>query len=79
MGTDFRDFRRHVRGRADHLRELIIAHGERLQLLELQQALYGALTDPAVIIQINDIRTELERLRRDLVEAQTDSGILKSN
>ena len=77
MDADFGDFRKNVKRQADHLRELIITHSRRQQLLELQHAKRGNQTDPAILMEIQDIRTELEKLRRDLIESETDSGYLK--
>lgn len=59
--SDFRDF---VDQRARHIRKLIIKYSQRLQILELQQATYGPVhVPPEILIEIQDIRTELERLR----------------
>lgn len=58
---DFRDF---VDGRARHIRRLIMKYGQRLQILELQQAAYGSIhVPPEILIEIQDIRTDLEELR----------------
>lgn len=78
MERDFGDFRRHVKHRADHIREMIVAYSRRLQLLELQMAQRGNQTDPAILMEIQDIRTVVEELRRELAAAETDSGILKN-
>ncbi|MCA9313790.1 hypothetical protein KDA08_05780 [Candidatus Saccharibacteria bacterium] len=79
MDSDFGAFRKHVKSRADHIRQLIIAYSRRQQLLELQHAQRGNLTDPSVLMEIQDIRTELEKLRRDLVEIEIKSDYLKKN
>lgn len=51
------------------LRELIRTHDRRLQLLKQQKAKYGISVDPRIIIEIEDIETEINQLRTDLVEA----------
>lgn len=62
--SDFRDF---VDGRARHIRKLIIKYSQRLQILELQQAAYGTIhVPPEILLEIQDIRTELEELRRQI-------------
>jgi hypothetical protein len=71
---DHADFRNFVDVKARHIRQLIIAYGRRLQILEMQQALKGIDTDPQTIIEIQDIRTELEKLYREAkaTEIRTD-------
>lgn len=76
MDQDFAEFRQHVRGRADRIRELIVAHSRRAHILEMQHAVRGNTTDPAIIIELQDIRTELERLRKELSEAEIKSDYL---
>ena len=76
MERDFADFREHVKGRSDHIRQLITAHTRRKQILELQHAQRGNQTDPATIIELQDIRVELDKLRQSLLEAEIKSGYL---
>lgn len=69
--SEFRDF---VDKQSRHIRGLIVAYGRRLQVLEMQQALKGIDTDPQIIIEIQDIRTELEKLYKQIkaTEVRTD-------
>ena len=57
--SEFRDF---VDTRARHIRQMIITYGKRLQVLEIQQAMKGLESPPSLILEIQDIRTELEKL-----------------
>ena len=79
MALDFKAFRQNVTGRADHLRDLIVAHSRRLLILELQQAHSGSTTEPKIIMEIQDVRTELEKLRWELRNSETDSDYLKAH
>ncbi|MCB0209262.1 MAG: phosphotransferase [Anaerolineae bacterium] len=49
-----------------HLQKLITNHTRRLQKLKEQRALIGIRTDPAILIEIEDIETELEVLQEEL-------------
>lgn len=51
---------------AEHLKKLILTHQRRLLKLKEQQAVFGAVVDPSVLIQIEDIEAELARLRAEL-------------
>lgn len=70
----FRDF---VDSKSRYIRKLIITYGKRLQVLEVQQALRGLEAPPSLIIEIQEIRTELEQLYKQVRENQvrTDSLI----
>lgn len=48
------------------LQKLIINHHRRLQKLKEQKALTGRATDPEILIEIEDIETELEALEANL-------------
>jgi tetratricopeptide (TPR) repeat protein len=50
----------------DDIKKLIINHQRRLQLLKEQRALQGTLVDPRILIEIEDIETELEKLQTQL-------------
>lgn len=77
MDQDFADFREHVRGRSDHIRRLIIEHTRRKEILEIQHAQRGNQTDPATIMELQDIRAELDKLRQSLAQAEIKSDYLK--
>jgi hypothetical protein len=64
----FADDINHHTEKMEHLDKLIRTHTRRLQLLELKVAMYGALADPAIPIEIEDIQAQLQRLltARDL-------------
>jgi len=79
MRIEFVQFSANISERADHVRDLIMTHGRRLLLLELAQAATGLHTDPAIIIEIQDIRTEIERLRRDLATVETKGATKNRN
>ncbi|MCB0194706.1 MAG: hypothetical protein KDJ65_22330, partial [Anaerolineae bacterium] len=49
-----------------HLQQLITNHTRRLQKLKEQRALTGIRTDPAIIIETEDIETELKVLQEEL-------------
>jgi hypothetical protein len=70
---EFRDF---VDRNARHIRELIIAHGKRLQVLEVQEAIKGIDTDPHIIIEIQEIRTRLEKLYKQARETTVKTDFL---
>lgn len=71
--SDFRDF---VDDSARHIRALIVEYSRQLQVLELQQAQFGLAVPPHIIIQIQNIRTELEKLRREIKSSETKTGSL---
>ncbi len=52
----------------DELQGLIDNHNRRLQKLKKQQAIYGFGTDPAILIEIEDIAAKVAELRRELGE-----------
>lgn len=76
MESDFADFRQSVRSRSDHIRKLILEHTRRREILELQHAQRGNQTDPSILMEIQDIRVELDTLRQELMEAEIKSGYL---
>lgn len=58
----------------EHLKRLITRHQQRLQLLEEQKAIKGINADPAISIEIEDLKTKLEALQADLKrEAQPEA------
>jgi hypothetical protein len=58
--------------RKDDIKSLISKLNRRLQKLEEQKALYGLSTDPGVLIEIEDIKAEIEKLQVEL-EVSEDS------
>ena len=52
----------------EHSRELIQAKSRRLAVLELKAAYSGAETDPSIILEIDDLKGELETLWHQLDE-----------
>ncbi len=70
----FRDF---VDESARHIRQLIITYSRRLQVLELQQAAKGLDVPPQIILEIQDIRTALEELRKQIKNSETKTGSLQ--
>lgn len=53
--------------RLQQIREQIAAHGRRLQLREVQAATQGQVADPAITIDIEDIRAQVLRLEQEMV------------
>lgn len=51
----------------DDIQKLITIHHRRLQKLKERQAMEGVDTDPVVLIQIEDIETELAKLEEKLM------------
>ncbi len=74
--SDHSVFLDYVDQQARHIRSLIIAYGRRLQVLEFQQALKGLDTDPQIIIEIQDIRVELEKLYKQVRRSEIRSDFL---
>lgn len=61
-----------------HLSEIkkqINYHNRRLQKLKEQQALFGARTDPHILIEIEDIEVQLDILQKKLKELQEESEV----
>lgn len=57
---------------------MIIEYSRQLQILELQQAQFGLAVPPHIILQIQDIRTRLEELRKEIKTSETKTtGSLK--
>lgn len=50
----------------DETRKLIATHSRRLQKLKEQQALFGIDTPPHLLLEIEDIEAEIEKLQADL-------------
>lgn len=71
--SDFRDF---VDQRARHIRQLVMTHTRRLEALELRQAAKGLDTEPATLMEIQDIRAELDKLRSQLQADASRTGSL---
>jgi WD40 repeat protein len=61
--------------RQDNLKKLIDHHKRRLQKLKEQQAIKGISTEPEILIEIEDIDAEIEKLRVELRETQSGSHI----
>ncbi len=59
---------------AEDIQRLIINHTRRLQKLEERQALQGVSTDPAVSIEIEDIRAKIGSLKTE-AQAIWDEGV----
>jgi hypothetical protein len=53
---------------------LIYAHGRRLQKRKEQQAYYGAMTEPSILIEIEEIEATIIRLQRDIVRLRQRLG-----
>ena len=54
------------------IKKLIITYNRRLQKLKEQQALEGRSTDPKVLIEIENIEAEIERLQMELMRLEAD-------
>jgi len=52
--------------RQDEITSLIARHNRRLRKLKEQQAIYGTRTDPAILIEIEDIEAKLAELQSEL-------------
>jgi hypothetical protein len=52
------------------LKKLITIHQHRLQKLREQQAVTGVNTDPAILMEIEDLKAEIKRLQADLPAGQ---------
>ncbi len=63
--------------RQDDIRNLIRNHNRRLQKLKEQQALHGLDAPPKILLEIEDIETELEQLQTELIETENDTGTLE--
>lgn len=50
----------------DHIKKLINNHTHRLQTLEEQEAFFGRSADPAVQMEIREIRAKIQKLRTKL-------------
>ena len=57
-----------------HIENLINAHRNRLQKLEIQAAQYGIDARPVVLIEIDDIRREIQRLEQELLNLDRQEG-----
>ena len=56
----------------DRIRDLIKEHERRLRELEFRQAKQGIGTDPATIIEIEDIKDKVKKLRIELSKFEPD-------
>lgn len=64
--------------RQDDIRNLIRIQFRRLQLLEEQKASFGSLYSPVhILIEIEDIETEINKLQTELDEIETNPMMLK--
>ena len=57
--------------RQDDIKKLIITNQRRLQLLKEKQAIKGVDVEPAVIIEIEDIEAEIEKLQTELTAIES--------
>lgn len=53
----------------DDKKSLIVTHKRRLQILEEQKALKGINTEPEILIEIENIKAELEKLQTELANS----------
>ncbi|HEX9923371.1 MAG TPA: hypothetical protein VGD99_11980 [Anaerolineae bacterium] len=60
---------------ADDVKTLIRTKSRHLQKLKEREALLGISTDPAMLIQIEDLETELDRLQAKLAALETGAPI----
>jgi hypothetical protein len=60
---------------AEDIQKLIINHTRRLQKLEERQALEGISVDPAVSIEIEDIRTKIDSLKTELQAVKSETVV----
>lgn len=56
------------------LKELILRYKRRLYKLREQRAMFGFSTDPAIVLEIEDLEAELSRLEMELKELQAGSS-----
>ncbi len=68
-----------IKSESDHLRKLVIEHARRLQMLELQQAKMGNAAPPEIIMEIQDIRLRIERMRKKLRQAERRTDFLRGS
>jgi hypothetical protein len=61
--------------REDDIQQLIINHQRRLQKLREQQALQGLSVDPKILIEIEDIEKEIEKLEIELTNVATKTQV----
>ena len=50
----------------DHIKKLITNYTRRVQKLREQQAIEGISIDPKILIEIEDIEAEIEKLQKEL-------------
>ena len=62
---------------SDDITKLIFANNRRLQKLKEQKALQGSSADPKIIIEIEDIEAEIEKLQAELNEDTKDEERLR--
>ena len=65
--------------RQKDLRERIVKNQRRLQKLKEKEASYGLETPVHILTEIEDIETELERLRAELEEIETTGVVFHIN
>ena len=61
-----------------NLRRLIKIHQRRLQKLKEQKAFSGPATDPAVLMEIEDLETEIPRFKRKQTALEQKAFPLKT-
>lgn len=57
--------------RQDDIKKLIVEHNRRLQKRQEQQARLGVNTPPEILIEIEDIEAEIEKLQTELTEIES--------
>ena len=62
--------------REDELKRLITNHNRRLQILQERKALLGVTADPSLLLEIEDIEAELDRLQSELKKTSVSTGSL---
>ncbi len=62
--------------RKTDLQQLIINHTRRLQKLKEQQALKGHDAEPALLIEVEDVEAQLERLQTELVSLANEPELM---
>lgn len=57
-------------------KQIIAAHRQRLHLLEVRAAQHGSTIDPAILLEISDIKTIITQLTQDLERAEKKAAQL---
>jgi len=61
----------------DNIKALILTHNRRLQILKQQRAREGNSVDPKIIIEIEDIEEEIQKLeaKRNQLQKNTEKSL----